>query len=173
MASTPEPDEQERIATPAGYGRMAPWIISKNTASELAFLAVVFGATEKPGSRIMDGDRVNHVEIELAGAAVLLFDAFPDWAPTPAHMRVYVADVAQTLADATAQGARVVTNPVELAFGDIIARFRDPQGHLWWIHQHVEDVTVDELGRRFGVDRFAQAMEYVGRTLREEMTRQH
>jgi uncharacterized glyoxalase superfamily protein PhnB len=152
---------------------VAPWIISKNTAAELAFLAAVFGASEKPGSRIMDGNRINHVEIDLAGAVVLLFDSFPDWAPTPAHMRVYVADVERTLADARARGARVVTEPVQLAFGDIVARFRDPQGHLWWIHQHVEDVAVDELGRRFGEDRYVQAMNYVGRTLREEMTRQH
>jgi PhnB protein len=40
----------------------------------------------------MNGDRVGHAEIDLAGMAVLMFDSGPGWAPTPAHMQVYVGD---------------------------------------------------------------------------------
>ena len=171
MAPTSESLPQDPVATPAGYGRLAPWIISSNTAAELDFLAAVFDAAERPGSRIMSGDRINHVEVDLAGAPVLMFDSLPGWSPTPAHMRIYVADATRTLADAIAHGARVVTEPVELAFGDIVARFRDPQGHLWWIHQHVEDVGTDEMMRRFGEDGYLRAMHYVTETLEEEMAR--
>jgi uncharacterized glyoxalase superfamily protein PhnB len=115
--------------TPAGTSRIAPWIISRDTVAEIDFLGAVFGAVEQPGARIMNGDRVGHAEIDLAGMAVLMFDSGPGWAPTPAHMRVYVDDVQRTLRAATERGARVVTEPTELAFGDVVARFRDPQGH--------------------------------------------
>ena len=157
--------------TPAGASRVAPWIISRDTAAEIDFLAAVFGAVERPEARIMDGDKVGHAEIDLAGMAVLLFDADADWAPTPAHMRVYVGDVHRTLRAATERGARVVTEPTELAFGDVVARFRDPQGHLWWIHQHVEDVDPAALGQRFQQEGALEAMRYVGDTLKQDMTR--
>jgi PhnB protein len=154
---------------PAGYGRLAPWIISPDTAAELEFLAAAFGAVEKPGSRIMNGSRINHVEVDVGGCALLLFDSGSAWPPTPAHLRVYVEDVERAVAVAMAHGARVVTEPTELAFGDVVARVRDAQGHLWWIHQHVEDVDLEEMGERFTQEEYVEGMTYVGATLEEEM----
>jgi uncharacterized glyoxalase superfamily protein PhnB len=159
------------VPTPEGYAAVASWIISPDTAAELGFLSAVFGAVETPGSRIMTDGRVNHVEVDLAGTAVMLFDAAPGWAPTPAHTRIYVADLPATVDSAMARGARLVTEPRELPFGDVVARFRDPQGHLWWVHQHVEDVSVEEMTRRFGESRYQEALEHVGRTLIEEFDR--
>jgi uncharacterized glyoxalase superfamily protein PhnB len=155
--------------TPAGYSRVAPWIISRDTVAEIDFLGAVFDAEERAGARVMNGDRVGHAEIDLAGMAVLLFDSDPEWAPTPAHMRVYVDDLQRTLRAATERGGRVVTEPTELAFGDVVARFRDPQGHLWWIHQHVEDVDPAELGQRLQQEAAVKAMIYVGDTLKQDM----
>jgi PhnB protein len=155
--------------TPPGYGRLAPWVISSDTAAELAFLAAAFGARETPGSRIMNGSSINHVEVEVGDCPLLLFDAGPGWPPTPSHLRVYVADVEQAVAAAVGHGGRVVTEPTELAFGDVVARVRDGQGHLWWVHQHVEDVGLEEMGRRFAREEQIAAMAYVGATLREEM----
>jgi PhnB protein len=157
--------------TPAGASRVAPWIISRDTVAEIEFLRAVFDAVETAGARIMNGDRVGHAEIDLAGMTVLLFDSDPAWPLTPAHMRLYVRDLQKTLRAATDRGARVVTEPTELAFGDIVARFRDPQGHLWWIHQHVEDVDPAELGQRFQQEAAVEAMRYVGDTLHQDMAR--
>jgi hypothetical protein len=63
----------------------------------------------------------------------------------------------------------VVTVPTPLAFGEVVARVRDPHGHLWWLHEQVEDVSPDELARRFADPGAQEAMAYVQRTLREEM----
>jgi PhnB protein len=54
-----------------------------------------------------------------------------------------------------------VTQPTELASGERVARVRDPQSHLWWLHQRVEDVDGAELGRRFADPSAQQAMVYV------------
>ncbi|MFB9530395.1 VOC family protein [Nonomuraea roseola] len=47
---------------------------------------------------------------------------------TPAHLRVYVDDVAAAVERAVTAGARVVTRPTMLAFGERVARVRDVQG---------------------------------------------
>jgi PhnB protein len=148
---------------------VTPWLISADTAAEIEFLHKVFGATEQPGSRIMNGDKINHVEIDLAGTAVMLFDGADSWR-TPGHMRIYVHDVDATVAAATAHDAQLVTAPTTMPFGDRIARFRDPQGHLWWVHQHLEDVPIDEMMNRFGQPTYIKASEYVGQSLIDHMT---
>jgi PhnB protein len=54
-----------------------------------------------------------------------------------------------------------------LAFGERVARVRDPQGHLWWLHEKVGDVAPEDLARRFADPAAQEAMAYVQRTLRE------
>jgi hypothetical protein len=64
-----------------------------------------------------------------------------------------------------------VTLPTDLAFGERVARIRDPQGHLWWIHQRVEALDPEEMGRRFADPSFQQGMTYVQQSLYEELGR--
>jgi PhnB protein len=164
-------DESPEVPIPARYSQVDPWVISLDTGSEIAFLASVFGAEETPGSRMIGPDgRIGHVEVELGGSVIMLFDAHPDWPALPSHLRVYVADVQQTVDRAVAAGARVVTRATDLAFGERVARVRDPQGHLWWIHQHVEDVAADDLGARFADPAAQQAMAYVEQSLSAELS---
>jgi uncharacterized glyoxalase superfamily protein PhnB len=159
-----------KVQVPARYARVNPWVISRDTDAELRLLASAFGAVETPGSRVLDGDGdIGHVEAELGDSVIMLFDAKPGWPPTPAHLRIYVGDVAETVEAAVAAGARVVTRPTLLAFGERVARVRDPQGHLWWLHERVEDVPPGELADRFADPAALEAMAYVQRTLREEL----
>jgi hypothetical protein len=98
-----------------------------------------------------------------------MFDAQPGWPDLPAHLRVYVDDVQRTVDAAVAAGARVVTRPTELAFGERVARLRDSQGHLWWIHERVEALDLEEMTRRFAEPAYQQAMAYVQETLTAEL----
>lgn len=159
-----------KVQVPPRYARVNAWVISRDTDAEVRFLTSVFGAVETPGSRMLDQDGdIGHVEVELGDSVVMLFDAKAGWPSTPAHLRVYVGDVATTVEQAVAAGARVVTRPTLLAFGERVARVRDPQGHLWWLHERVEDVSPDELASRFAAPSALEAMAYVQRTLREEL----
>ena len=165
MTTRPDPADARR---PPGGATLTPWLISADTESELEFLAAVFGAGEQPGSRVMNGASINHVEVDLAGSSVMLFDAPTAW-QTPGHLRVYVHDLEQVVTDAVALGARVVTEPTSMPFGDRIARFRDPQGHLWWVHERVEDVSAEEMYSRFADPAYAEALAYAGRSLADHM----
>ena len=55
------------------------------------------------------------------------------------------------------------------AFGERVARVRDPQGHLCWVHERVEDVSPDDLVSRFSDPAAQEAMAYVQGTLRDEL----
>ena len=161
---------EQQVQVPPRYARVNAWVISRDTDAEVRFLTAVFAAVETPGSRMLDPDGdIGHVEVEVGDSVIMLFDAKPGWPPTPAHLRVYVADVVASVERAVAAGARVVTQPTMLAFGERVARVRDPQGHLWWLHEQVEDIAPEELASRFADPAAQEAMGYVQRTLREEM----
>jgi PhnB protein len=66
-------------------------------------------------------------------------------------------------------GTREVTAPTDLAFRERIALVRDSQGHLWWIHQRVEDVDPSALGERLAETGALDAMDDVRRTLTTEL----
>ena len=161
---------QQQVQVPPRYARVNAWVISPDTSAEVGFLTAVFGAVETPGSRMLDPDGdIGHVEVEIGDSVIMLFDAKPGWPSTPAYLRVYVADVAAAVKHAAAEGARVVTRPTMLAFGERVARIRDPQGHLWWLHERVEDVAPDELASRFADPAAQDAMAYVQQSLRDEL----
>lgn len=161
----------EPVDVPARYSRVDPWVISSDTDAEVAFLTTVFAGRETPGSRMLGPDgRIGHVEVELGDAVIMLFDAQPGWPPTPSHLRVYVASTRDTYNLALTAGARAVTQPTDLAFGERVARVRDPQGHLWWIHQRLEDVPAEELADRFADPSALEAMAYVQQSLISEMS---
>jgi PhnB protein len=163
--------EQHRtVRVPSRYSRVDPWVISEDTDAEIAFLGAAFGARETPGSRMPGPDgRIGHVEVELGGSVIMLFDRDPSWPAAPAHLRVYVAAVHDAVDRAVAAGARVVTRPTELPFGERVARVRDPQGHLWWIHERFEDVDPADLAGRFGDPAAQEAMAYVQSSAAEEL----
>lgn len=162
--------DREKVEVPPRYARVNAWLISRDTDAEVNFLTSVFRAVETPGSRMLDQDGlIGHVEVELDDSVIMLFDAKPGWPPTPAHLRLYVDDVAATVEQSVAARARVVTQPTLLAFGERVARVRDPQGHLWWLHERVEEVSPDELASRFADPSALAAMAYVQRSLHEEM----
>ncbi|MEV6561493.1 VOC family protein [Nocardia sp. NPDC051756] len=162
--------DHDQVQVPARYARVNAWVISSDTDAEVRFLTEVFGAIETPGSRMLDPDGdIGHVEVELDDSVIMLFDAKPGWPSTPSHLRVYVAGVEGAVDRAVAAGARVITRPTLLAFGERVARVRDPQGHLWWLQERVEEVAPDELAARFAEPAALEAMGYVQASLREEM----
>ena len=155
-------DEQGTVRVPPRYSRVDPWVISVDTDAEIAFLEAAFGARETPGSRMVGPEgRIGHVEVELGESVIMLFDAHPGWPATPAHLRVYVAGIDDVVERAVAAGARLVTRPTDLAFGERVARVRDRQGHLWWLHERLEDVDVADLPARFADPVAQAAMAYV------------
>ncbi|MFD9636052.1 VOC family protein [Streptomyces violascens] len=145
---------------PQGYSTVTPWIISRDTRQLIDYLKRAFGAAELACLVGADGT-VEHAEVRIGDSVVMMFDARPEWPPTPAFLRLYVEDADAVHRQAVAAGGTSVTEVTHLSFGDRVGRVRDPLGNLYWIQTHVEDVSPQEMQRRFGDPEFTKAMLYV------------
>lgn len=145
---------------PDGYTTVTPWLISTDTARELAFIRDAFGGEEL--ARVVGEDgAIGHAETRIGDAIVLLFDAPDGWPATPCFLRLYVEDADETFRRARAAGATAVTEPTELFWGDRVGRVRDPLGNVWWIQQRVAELTEKEVAERMARPEFVAAMAYV------------
>lgn len=123
-------------AAPQGCAIVNPFIMTDDAAGLIDFLVTVFEGTEVPEARTADTDGlVLHSEILVGDSTLTVADRKPSWPYTPAFVRVYVDDPAAVLARAEAHGGRIVTQPTDF-FGDVLSRFADPFGHLWWVYKH-------------------------------------
>lgn len=156
--------------TPTGYHAVTPWIIAHGVHDLLAFMQEAFGAKETPGSRMQNEDgTIGHVEVRIADSAVMAFDAKPSWPKTPSYLRLYVEDGDATYDRALRAGATSVTKMTDLFFGDRVGRVKDRWGNIWWIHQHLEDVSPKELQSRMSDPKAMKALQYVEESLGEAM----
>jgi uncharacterized glyoxalase superfamily protein PhnB len=96
---------------------------------------------------------VQHAELAFGDGVVMAGNVGPRNAgPLPASVRlgvyVFVEDVDAHFAAAQAAGVGIVSEPVELPFGDRMYLAVDLEGHEWYFAQHAEDVTLADLSRR-------------------------
>jgi PhnB protein len=133
-----------------------PYLIVRDAASAIKFYKNAFGATEFV--RLADPEgKVMHAEIRIGDSQIMLADEFPDMgyrSPTdlggsPVSVLLYVEDVDQLFTSATNAGA-TSTMPVQDQFdGDRRGTLTDPFGHIWLVATRKEDVSPDELRKRF------------------------
>lgn len=150
---------------PDGYTTVTPWLISKDTAGLIDFVIKAFDA-EPIGEPVYGEDgSIGHAEVRIGNAVVMMFDARPDWPPTPGFLRLYVPDGDETFRKALAAGATPVTELTELFWDDRVGRVQDPFGNLWWIQERMVELDLDEMMRRMSQPEFVEAMNYVQSSL--------
>ncbi|RSN08431.1 VOC family protein [Nonomuraea sp. WAC 01424] len=145
---------------PEGYTTVTPWLISSDTDGLITWMEAAFDAVEL-GRMADEEGRIAHAEARIGNAVVMMFDARPEWPPTPGFLRLYVPDADTAHRRAVEAGGTSVTEVTHLFFGDRVGRVRDPWGNLWWIQTRVEDVSPEEAERRLTDPGFVKAMEYV------------
>ena len=67
---------------------------------------------------------------------------------SPVTIMLYVKDVDATVAKAIAKGGKLVREVKNQFYGDRSGAIEDPEGHVWHISTHVEDVGPKEIKRR-------------------------
>ncbi|MBU8977039.1 MULTISPECIES: VOC family protein [unclassified Lysobacter] len=122
----------------------------------VAFYREVFDAQET--LRLVDsGGRVGHVEVTLAGTTLMLCEPYPEYgiappqasAPSCVTLHVHVDDADAVIARALARGGELVMPARDQFYGERSGVVRDPAGHRWNIGHSIEDVTAQEMQRRF------------------------
>jgi uncharacterized glyoxalase superfamily protein PhnB len=132
------------------------YLIVADASAAIQFYTRAFGAKEKLRLAEPSG-RIGHAELDFDGATLLLADEFPELnllapkqgtaASVSLHLHVDNADEVINLA--IKHGATLDRPPVDQFFGERSGSVFDPFGHRWLIGHQIEDVSHDEMQRRF------------------------
>ena len=133
-----------------------PYLRVRDAAQALEFYKRAFGAEELFRLAEPSG-RIGHAEIKLGGTTLMLSDEYPEMGirgprsigATTVSIHIHVSDVDRLFEQAVAAGATVVRPLQDQFYGERSGTVRDPFGHEWLLGGHLEDVTPEEMQRRY------------------------
>lgn len=141
---------------PDGYHTATPYLVLQNAAGAIEFYKKAFGATEL--MRLASpGGKIGHAEIKIGDSPIMLADEVPEMGyrgpralgGSPVSIMLYVEDVDALFNQAVAAGATVRRPVKDEFYGDRSGNLEDPFGHVWTIATHKEDVSPEEIEKRF------------------------
>ncbi len=133
-----------------------PYLCVNDASAAIGFYAEVFGAREK--FRLVEpGGRVGHAEILLGDMTLMLSDEYPELGirgaaaigATPVTIHMHVDDADAMIRRAVKHGAAVEREPADTFYGERSGVIRDPFGHRWMIGHSIEEVSPEEMQRRY------------------------
>jgi PhnB protein len=136
--------------------RMSAYLVVSNAAAAIEFYSTIFGATER--MRLAEpGGRVGHAELVFGDSVLMLADEYPEQGyvgperlgGTPVALHLQVDDVDAISERARQAGARIERSPEDQFYGARRATLFDPFGHRWMIQTPIEEVSADEMQRRY------------------------
>ena len=149
-------------AIPKGYHTVTQSLFVAGAAKAIDFYKKALGAEEIMRFPGPDGS-IMHAELRLGDSVIMLGDEMPDQGGrgpksiggTPVSFFVYREDVDAAWKRAVDAGARPVVPLADQFWGDRTGCLEDPFGHQWWLAQHIQDLTPEEI-RRNAESHFAQ-----------------
>jgi PhnB protein len=140
---------------PKGYSTITPYLVIKGAAKAIDYYKKVFGATVVVRMDGPDG-RVGHAELQIGDSRIMLADENPQMGyrsaesigASPVSLYVYLPDCDKVVAQAVAEGAKILKPVQDQFYGDRSGFLQDPFGHLWGIATHKEDVSPQEMDER-------------------------
>ncbi len=133
---------------PEGHHTVTPYLVVRNIPRFIDFLKQAFGAEEVGRFAGQDG-RVVHAEVRIGDSFVMMGEPMGDMKEIPAMIHLYVPDADATYRSALQAGATPLREVATQFYGDRSGGVKDSFGNQWWIATHVEDVSGEEMERRF------------------------
>ena len=128
----------------------------RGAAKAIAFYTQAFGAKEE--FRLSEpGGRIGHAELDFNGTILMLADEFPEYGiqgpeafgGTPVTIHLHVDNADAVIQRAVEAGAALESEPKDQFYGERSGTIRDPFGHRWTIGHSIENVTPEEMQRRY------------------------
>ena len=133
---------------PEGYHTVTPYLTVADAEAQIDFLKKAFGGEEKY-RHTDDKGHVGHAEVRVGNSMIMIGQAREQWTPRQSSFYVYVEDCDAVYKRAVAAGGKSLREPTNEAYGDRSSGVEDSQGNQWWIGTHVEDVSPEEIQRRY------------------------
>ena len=131
----------EKDVLPEGANWLTPYLTVEDPSASINFYEKSFGFNR---GNVMEGKDGNimHVEMGYQGNTIIMFAPENAWGSTmktPAHsnieppinLYVYCENVDSIVNQARGSGANVLMEPVDMFWGDRIAKILDPDGYSW------------------------------------------
>jgi PhnB protein len=139
-------------AIPKGYHTVTPSLFVVGAAKAIEFYKKALGAEELMRFPGPDG-AIMHAEIKIGDSIVMLADEMPEQGGrgpksiggTPVSFFVYRENVDKEWKRAVDAGAKVLVPLADQFWGDRTGCLEDPFGHQWWLAQHLQDLTPEEI----------------------------
>lgn len=133
-----------------------PYLRTRDANAAIEFYKQAFGAEEQFRLSEPSG-RIGHAELKFGAATVMVSDEYPEYGihgpkdsvPTGSSIHLHVEDVDAMTQQAVAAGAKLVMEPTDQFYGERSSKVLDPFGHEWLLGSQIEDVTPEEMQRRF------------------------
>lgn len=146
----------ESAAQPNRIYAVFPYLRTCNGNAAIEFYKRTFNAQEEFRLTAPSG-RIAHAELKFGSVTVMVSDEYPEHGihgpqesvPTGSAIHLHVEDVDSLIKRAVEAGATVLTEPKDQFYGERTARLRDPFGHEWLLGHQIEEVSREEMRRRF------------------------
>jgi PhnB protein len=127
-----------------------------NAAKAIEFYEKAFGAKEKFRLTEPSG-RIGHAELDFDGTTLMLADEFPEYnirgpkaiGATSVTIHIHVDNADEVIRRAVSAGAVVEMEPKDEFYGERSGCVRDPFGHRWNVGHSIEEVSTEEMQRRY------------------------
>jgi len=138
---------------------MYPYLCVHDANAAADFYKQVFGMTEK--FRLDEpGGRIGHLELAFGSGILMLSEEYPEYGirspksigGTPVTVHLHVDDADAVVARALDAGATLHMPLADQFYGERSGSFFDPFGHRWNVGHHIEDVTTEEMQKRYNAD---------------------
>jgi PhnB protein len=141
---------------PDGYFTATPYLHIKGANAAIEFYKKAFDAVEVLRLQAPDGT-IAHAEIKIGDSHIMLGEENADWGAispttlggTGGGIMLYVENVDQICERAVEAGATLKRPAKDEFYGDRVGIIVDPFGHQWNVATHVEDVSNEEVAKRF------------------------
>ena len=133
-----------------------PYLRVRDANAAIEFYRKAFGAVEDFRMSEPSG-RIGHAELKFGETSVMLSDEYPEYGiqgpeafgGTGSSIHLHVDDVDAMTEQAVSAGAKLIMEPKDQFYGERAAKVLDPFGHEWLLGSHIEDVSREEMQRRF------------------------
>lgn len=133
-----------------------PYLRVRDAGAAIDFYKRTFEAREKFRLTEPSG-RIGHAELEFGSVIVMVSEEYPEYeifgpatiGGTSVSIHLHVDDCDALIAHAVAMGATLLRPATDQFYGERSGTVRDPFGHEWLIGHSIEEVTPEEMQRRY------------------------
>ncbi|WP_426123957.1 VOC family protein [Pararhizobium sp. PWRC1-1] len=137
--------------------KVSAYFVVKNAAQAIEFYSQAFGAEEIFRMTDPSDGRIGHAELRFGETLMMLADEYPDFGAlspdtiggSPVTFHIDTASTDAAVAQAVSAGATLLRPAADQSFGERVAQVLDPYGHRWMLSQTIEQVTPEEMQKRW------------------------